>query len=47
MYLYLHANFHHHPSNKRAVLSTLVHRTVTLWDCKSLRDLEFLWATFK
>jgi hypothetical protein len=46
--LYLHANSHHHPSNKQAVLSTLVHRARALCDDESLRDeLEFLKDTFK
>jgi hypothetical protein len=46
--LYLHANSHHHPSNKQAVLSTLVHRTRALCDHESLHDeLEFLKDTFK
>jgi hypothetical protein len=33
--LYLHANSHHHPSNKQAVLSTLVHRARALCDHES------------
>jgi hypothetical protein len=45
---YLHANSHHHPSNKQAVLSTLVHRARALYDHESLHDeLEFLRDTFK
>jgi hypothetical protein len=36
--LYLHANFHHHPSNKQALLSTLVHRARALCDHESLHD---------
>jgi hypothetical protein len=46
--LYLHADSHHHPSNKQAVLSTLVHRARALYDHESLHDeLEFLRDTFK
>jgi hypothetical protein len=46
--LYLHVNSHHHPSNKQAVLSTLVHRARALCDHESLYDeLEFLRDTFK
>jgi hypothetical protein len=36
--LYLHANSHHHPSNKQAVLSMLVHRARALCDHESLHD---------
>jgi hypothetical protein len=46
--LYLHANSHHHPSNKQAVLTTLVHRARALCDHESLHDeLDFLKDTFK
>jgi hypothetical protein len=46
--LYLNADYHHHPSNKQAVLSTLVHRARALCDHKSVHDeLEFLRDTFK
>jgi hypothetical protein len=46
--LYLHADSHHHPSNKQAVLSTLVHRARALCDHESLHDeLEFLRDTSK
>jgi hypothetical protein len=39
---------HHHPSNKQAVLSLLVHRARALCDHKSLHDeLEFLRGTFR
>jgi hypothetical protein len=43
--VYLHDNSHHHPSNKQAVLSTLVHRARALCGHESLNDeLEFLRA---
>jgi hypothetical protein len=46
--LYLNSNSHHHPSNKHAVLSTLVHRAKALCDRDSLRgELEFLRDTFR
>jgi hypothetical protein len=39
---------HHHPSNKRAVQSTLVHWARTLYDRESLEgELKFLRATFR
>jgi hypothetical protein len=45
--LYLNSNSHHHPSNKQAVLSTLVHRVRFLCDQESLHgELEFLRTTF-
>jgi hypothetical protein len=41
--LYLNPNFHHHPSNIQAVLSTLVHRARSLCDQESLHgELDFL-----
>jgi hypothetical protein len=44
----LHLNSHHHPSNKHAVLSTLVHRARSLCDQESLHGgLEFLRTTFR
>jgi hypothetical protein len=33
--LYLHANSHQHPSNQKAVLSTLVHRARAVWSRKA------------
>jgi hypothetical protein len=46
--LYLNSNSHHHPSNKQAILSMLVHRARSLCDRESLHDeLEFLRATFR
>jgi hypothetical protein len=41
--LYLNAKSHHHPPNKQAVLSTLIHRARALCDVDSLQaDLVFL-----
>ena len=41
--LYLHPNSHHHPSNKHAVLATLVSRARAICDGDSLeQELEFL-----
>jgi hypothetical protein len=46
--LYLNSNSHHHPSNKQAVLSTLVHMARSLCDQESLHgELEFLRTTFR
>jgi hypothetical protein len=46
--LYLSAKSHHHPSNKQAVLSTLVHRARALCDEDSLQaELVFLRGIFK
>ncbi|XP_021938281.1 uncharacterized protein LOC110838924 [Zootermopsis nevadensis] len=46
--LYLNSNSHHHPSNKQAVLSTLVHRAKALCDHKSLQsELETLTTTYR
>jgi hypothetical protein len=46
--LYLTSNSHHYPFNKRAVLSTLVHRARSLCDQESLHgELEFLRTTFR
>jgi hypothetical protein len=46
--LYLNPGSHHHPSNKQAVLATLVHRVRALCDKKSLHgELEFLKTTLK
>jgi hypothetical protein len=45
--LYLHANSHHHPSNKQSVLSTLVYRARALCDEDSLQaELSFLKSVF-
>ena len=41
--LYLNPGSHHHPSNKQAILATLVHRARALCDNESLHgELEFL-----
>jgi hypothetical protein len=46
--LYLNAKSHHHPSNKQAVLSTLIHRARALCDDDSLQaELVFLKDVFK
>jgi hypothetical protein len=46
--LYLSAKSHHHPSNKQAVLSTLIHRARALCDEDSLQaELVFLGDIFK
>jgi hypothetical protein len=46
--LYLNAKSHHHPSNKQATLSTLIHRARALCDEDSLQaDLVFLRGVFK
>jgi hypothetical protein len=46
--LYHNAKFHHHPSNKQAVLSILVHRARALCDEASLQaELVFLREVFK
>jgi hypothetical protein len=46
--LYLKAGSHHHPSNKQAVLSTLVHRARALCDQDSLpAKLAFLRDVFR
>jgi hypothetical protein len=46
--LYLNAKSHHHPSNKQAVLSTLIHRARALCDEDSLQaELVFLKDVFK
>jgi hypothetical protein len=46
--LYLNAKSHHHPSNKQAVLSALIHRARLLCDDDSLQDeLVFLRDAFK
>jgi hypothetical protein len=46
--LYLNSNSHHHPSNKKAVVSTLVPRGRSLCDQESLHgELEFLRTTFR
>jgi hypothetical protein len=46
--LYLNAKSHHHPSNKQAVLSTLIHRARALLDEDSLQaELVFLRDVFK
>jgi hypothetical protein len=46
--LYLNSSSHHHPSNKHAVLSTLVHRARALCDQESLHgELVFLGDIFR
>ncbi|KDR19144.1 uncharacterized protein LOC110830199 [Zootermopsis nevadensis] len=46
--LYLNSDSHHHPSNKQALLSTLVHRARALCDQEGLLgELEILRTTFK
>jgi hypothetical protein len=46
--LYLNAKSHHHPSNKQAMLSTLIHRTRSLCDEDSLQaELVFLKDFFR
>jgi hypothetical protein len=46
--LYLNDKSHHHPSNKQAVLSTLIHRARALCDEDSLQaELVFLRDVFK
>jgi hypothetical protein len=46
--LYLNAKSHHHPCNKQAVLSTLIHRARALCDEDSLQaELLFLKDVFK
>jgi hypothetical protein len=46
--LYLSAKYHHHPYNKQAVLSTLIHRARALCDENSLQaELVFLKDVFK
>jgi hypothetical protein len=46
--LHLNSNSHHNPSNKQAVLSTLVHRAQSLCVQESLHsELEFLRTTFR
>jgi hypothetical protein len=46
--LYLNSKSHHHPSNKQAVLSTLIHRARALCDEDSLQaELVFLKDVFK
>jgi hypothetical protein len=46
--LYLNAKFHHHPSNKQAVLSALKHRARALCDEDSLQaEMVFLRDVFK
>jgi hypothetical protein len=46
--LYLNSKSHHHPSNKQAVLSTLIHRARALCDEDSLRaELVFLKDVFR
>jgi hypothetical protein len=46
--LYLNAKSHRHPSNKQAVLSTLIHRARPLCDEDSLQaELVFLKDIFK
>jgi hypothetical protein len=48
LHLYLNAKSHHHPSNKQAVLSTLIHRARALCDEDSLQaELVFLKDLFK
>jgi hypothetical protein len=46
--LYLNAKSHHHPSNKQAMLSTVMHRARALCDEDSLQaELVFLKDVFK
>jgi hypothetical protein len=46
--LYLNAKPHHHPSNKQAVLPTLIHRARALCDEDSQQaELVFLRDVFK
>jgi hypothetical protein len=46
--LYLNAKSHHHPSNKQAVLSTLIHRARALCDEDSLQaEFVFLKDVFR
>jgi hypothetical protein len=46
--LFLNAESHHHPSNKQAVLSTLIHRTRALCNENRLQaELVFLTDVFK
>jgi hypothetical protein len=46
--LYLNSSSHNYPSNKQAVLSTLVHRAKSLCDPESLHgELDFLRTTFR
>jgi hypothetical protein len=46
--LYLSAMSHHHPANKQAILSTLVHRARALCDQDSLpAELDFLKDIFR
>ena len=45
---YLHHNSHHHPTNKKSVLSSLIHRAKALCDQDSLtQELIFLTTVFK
>jgi hypothetical protein len=45
--LYLDAKSQHHPSNKQAVLSTLIHRAKAICAENSLQaELVFLWDVF-
>ncbi|KAG8240104.1 hypothetical protein J437_LFUL019589, partial [Ladona fulva] len=46
--LYLNNNSHHHPSQRNAVLSTLVNRAKTISDEENLKqELSHLWTTFR
>ncbi|XP_071439029.1 uncharacterized protein [Hetaerina americana] len=46
--LYLNGESHHHPSQKRGVLSTLLHRAKTISDAENLgKELEHLKTTFR
>jgi hypothetical protein len=48
MDLYLHAKSHHHPSQKHAVLTTLVNQAKTICDTKSLNtEIQHLRETFR
>ena len=45
---YLHHNLHHHPTNKKSVLLSLIHRAKALCDQDSLtQELVFLTTGFK
>jgi hypothetical protein len=46
--LYLQQSSHHHPANKRSVLTSLTHTAITLCDQDSLPQyLDFLTSVFK
>jgi hypothetical protein len=46
--LHLSAPSHHHPLNKQAVLSAMVHTAMAIFDSNSLpQELKFLHQTFQ